>query len=104
MPSIKVTVGETAIEVDPDELVMDPKDSVRWESANGREFRIDFGSDSPFTERTLPFSEAIQTRTPKANVEEREYKYSVVSEGGLTLDPTIVIEEQEDGPTKGEIG
>jgi hypothetical protein len=90
---VKVTVGETAIEVDPDHVRMDKTDEIRWISTNGKPFLIGFDDAACLGENDYSFAQAGEWRKLSPNaILHQSYKYSVFSEDRtLVIDPTIEV-------------
>jgi hypothetical protein len=94
---ISVTVGDSAIQVDPDTLTMTSADEVQWAGTNPRKFSIVFDNDGVFGRREL--EHAAATSRQRARIRGR-FKYTVVSteNPGLQLDPVIIVGDPPTDP------
>lgn len=94
--TISVTVGTSAIQVQPDTLTMNSKEEVRWAGTNGRRFSVEFDQEGAFGKR-LTHGEASSARRP---LRVGRYKYSIVSDENpaLKLDPIIIVEDPPTPP------
>ena len=97
---IAVTVGQDAIHVEPDTLVMTSDDLVHWDGGSGRGFSIVFDTHTAFGQKELPHAMARTHQKPKAR---GRFKYTVVSNDDpkLQLDPIIIVEEPPSKPHPG---
>src|SRR5262245_24942077 len=53
--TVRVTVEDTRILVEPENLRMSTASDLRWVATNGRPFTIVFEDKTPFAERALPY-------------------------------------------------
>jgi len=91
---IRVTVEKDAIVVDPETVEADTTDQIRWESTNGKKFRIHFENGVTCLDKIdLTHAEATEFRRPPESVKLDTYEYTVIADADpdLQVDPYIKI-------------
>jgi hypothetical protein len=95
--TVSVVVEGRSIRVTPDPLMMTAEDELKWSTAGGQRFTVEFDGPGPFASRSLAHDAATKPQRPRTK---GRFKYTVIleSDASVRLDPEVIVGDPPTDP------